>query len=651
MMNSVMNIKDGEFTSTIYGLIKDLKYGEAIRILQYQYELNQKNRAALSLLAYCYYHTQDFSAAADFYSQLSHLYPNYQQYKIYHAQSLYNAFRMQDALAVVSTIEDEGMLNECVKLEAAIKYREEDTVNCRILVEQLPEGDEDVDINLACIEYKEGNYDGALDKFKEASSYSGYMPEIAYAIALCYYKKRDYQNALKFINEIIDRGVKDHPEFNVGMVTEGIDVVLVPNSLTLHETALIEAFNLKFAIEYRLKNNKAAQECLTDMPPRNEHDLDPVTLHNQALISVDVGDGFAKLQFLLSQNPFPPETFANLLFLYCKHEYYDLAADVLAENAHLTFKYLTPYQYDYLDAMINLQTSPNDAIAKLEVMENEHLNALRKVAKDVQMRKDARNEDDAEMRQLIEEYDEKLELYLPVLMAHAKVYWDRRNYTAVERLFRGSVDYCREHDTWKLNVAHTIFMQEQKYKEAAGFYEPIVNKNYDNILDVSAIILANLCVCYIMTNQNEEAEELMRKVEREEEEAREQNPNEKYYHISIINLVIGSLYCSKGNFEFGITRVIKALEPQEKKLGVDTWYYAKRCIVATIETMAKHLLVIRDSVIHELLDFLTKCEAHGRNIYTFPEELLDATTESKVKKTVTYEARMLKAVLLMVFDS
>jgi len=37
-------------------------------------------------------------------------------------------------------------------------------------------------------------------------------------------------------------------------------------------------------------------------------------------------EGFEKLQFLLQQNPFPPETFGNLLLLYCKYEYYDLAA-------------------------------------------------------------------------------------------------------------------------------------------------------------------------------------------------------------------------------------------------------------------------------------------------------------------------------------
>ncbi len=40
------------------------------------------------------------------------------------------------------------------------------------------------------------------------------------------------------------------------------------NNQTLKETALIEAFNLKAAIEYLMKNMAAAKEALTDMPPR-----------------------------------------------------------------------------------------------------------------------------------------------------------------------------------------------------------------------------------------------------------------------------------------------------------------------------------------------------------------------------------------------
>ena len=41
-----------------------------------------------------------------------------------------------------------------------------------------------------------------------------------------------------------------------------------------------------------------------------------------------------------------------------------------------------------------------------------------------------------------------------------------------------------------------------------------MKKASDNLLGVPAIVLANLCVSCIMTSQNEEAEELMRKIEK-----------------------------------------------------------------------------------------------------------------------------------------
>ncbi len=57
-----------------------------------------------------------------------------------------------------------------------------------------------------------------------------------------------------------------------------------------------------------------------------------------------------------------------------------------------------------------------------------------------------------------------------------------------------------------------------RFKEAISFYEPLVQGHLDNLLDVTAIVLANLCVCYIMTSQNDQAEALMRQVERQEEQ-------------------------------------------------------------------------------------------------------------------------------------
>lgn len=42
-----------------------------------------------------------------------------------------------------------------------------------------------------------------------------------------------------------------------------------------------------------------------------------------------------------------------------------------------------------------------------------------------------------------------------------------------------------------------------------------------------------------MTSQNEEAEELMRKIEKEEDQLAFEEPERKYFHLCIVNLVIG----------------------------------------------------------------------------------------------------------------
>merc|ERR1719476_1131495 len=128
----------------------------------------------------------------------------------------------------------------------------------------------------------------------------------------------------------------------------------------------IAAFKLKASIEYMMKNTEAARDALNDMPPRAESELDVVTLHNQALVEMDdkPTEGFRKLNFLLGQTPSPPETFVNLLVLYCKYNYYDLAADILAENSELTYKCMNPQDYDFLDALILAQSAPEDAFKR-----------------------------------------------------------------------------------------------------------------------------------------------------------------------------------------------------------------------------------------------------------------------------------------------
>lgn len=137
------------------------------------------------------------------------------------------------------------------------------------------------------------------------------------------------------------------------------------------------------------------------------------------------------------------------------------------------------YLYDFLDALITQQTAPEEAYRKLDDLANKHVEILRKTTKQVQ---EARlNHDENAAKKAVLECEDVLEYYVPVVMAQAKIFWDLCNYAQVEKIFKKSVEFCSEHETWKLNVAHTVFMQENKFKDATGFYEPIVKKKYDNV--------------------------------------------------------------------------------------------------------------------------------------------------------------------------
>ena len=114
------------------------------------------------------------------------------------------------------------------------------------------------------------------------------------------------------------------------------------------------------------------------------------------------------------------------------------------------------------------------------------------------------------------------------------------------------------------------------------------------------------------------------------------------YPCVIINLVIGTLYCAKGNYEFGISRIIKALQPYKDKIETDTWYYAKRCFLSLIEQLSKHTLMIKDSTLKEVFEFLAEAERHGADIQT----TFSTGGPNEEPMTVAKEARMLKVALL-----
>jgi len=263
------------------------------------------------------------------YGKLCKACPEVQEYKMYHAQSLYKSAMYDEASKAVSKLDETSaeMAGRIVSLQAAIAYEQGKLAECRAKLSQGHESDGDTVVNSACVLYKEGRYEEARGRFVDAINLLGYQPELAYNVALCLYSLKDYGGSLKYIAEIIERGCNEHPELSVGIGTEGGEVRSVGNTQILRETALVEAFNLKAAIEFVMGNLLGANEALTDMPPRSEAELDSVTLHNLGLMQMeeDPTAGFRKLNFLLQQGreggSFPPETFINILLLYIKHQY------------------------------------------------------------------------------------------------------------------------------------------------------------------------------------------------------------------------------------------------------------------------------------------------------------------------------------------
>jgi tetratricopeptide repeat protein 30 len=110
----------------------------------------------------------------------------------------------------------------------------------------------------------------------------------------------------------------------------------------------------------------------------------------------------------------------------------------------------------------------------------------------------------------------------------------------------------------------------------------------------------------------------------------------------------------QGNYEFGISRVIKSLEPYQAKLGTDTWFYAKRCFLSLAEGLAKHMIAFKESSWGEVLAFLTEAERCGRDIpAAFGGSAGAAGSSGRGAgegHTVAAEARMLHRMFLQLRD-
>lgn len=127
---------------------------------------SNSSRAGLSLLAYCYFYIQDFNSAANYYEQLTEIYPDNDDYKLYYAQTLYQACLFDEAFQISNKlVNNEDYKGVVTKLQAAIKYSQEDVLSAKNLIDKCNSDDPDKDVNSGCLLYKVLNFQSRFTIF------------------------------------------------------------------------------------------------------------------------------------------------------------------------------------------------------------------------------------------------------------------------------------------------------------------------------------------------------------------------------------------------------------------------------------------------------------------------------------------------------
>ncbi|OHT07373.1 TPR Domain containing protein [Tritrichomonas foetus] len=636
------------YTRNIYNLIGDENYNDALKILDNELHTYPDSTAIYSLKAYCYWQQEEYQKSCECYSKLVQLNPNNDHYKLLHSQALYKTSQYYDAMRVSFGVQNQELKPKTALLQSDIRYAEEDIQSTKSILQESDQEDENIMIDQAVVLFKEDRYEEALEKYNDIKRTHGFSPEIQYCIALCYYRLNRFNESLTCISEIKANCARTHPELLRSLTGENVDIDVTGNRSVVQELYLVEAFNLLMALEYDHRHYREAKDALHELPMRTEEDLDSITLHNTALVTMDEdpSSSFSKLTFLLSQEPPVTETFRNLLLGYCKFEYYSYAADLLGENSDLALKTMGQPMLDFLDAVLLYASSKEEAYRKFDELCKAKADILRRLLS--QIEETRKTQDEQQQTQLTIEFEANVSELIPILMFQAKIFWDLGNYQLVELLLNKYADFCFDNRTWKLNLAHTYFMQPNKMQEAIQWYEPLV-LGEQNLLDVEAIVVANLCVAYVTTDQNGLADTLINRLTDEEAQKVKDDPDAKLYHLSIIHLVIGTLYCAHKNFEFGIDYVFKAFSPMHSKLNPDTWFYAKKCIQEILRAMSMRHYIMPDNTFEQICKFLDEVDKHGKNIESIIDMTLNAE-DARENQTISFEARTIKSMFLRLYN-
>jgi tetratricopeptide repeat protein 30 len=89
------------------------------------------------------------------------------------------------------------------------------------------------------------------------------------------------------ISEIKTQASRQHPELLRSLVGDTVDFDAQGLILQAKNAFLFEALNLLSALDFDQRHFKEARDAPRELPKRNEDELDPVTLHNTPLVTLE----------------------------------------------------------------------------------------------------------------------------------------------------------------------------------------------------------------------------------------------------------------------------------------------------------------------------------------------------------------------------
>lgn len=679
----------GQVTKFIYSFIRDGEWDMALEHLTACLQQKPDSRAALSLAGYCYYSKGDYEQAVGIYERLTALFPGHEPYQL----NLANARLKAEMYLEAATVR--GDSHEAKVIRAYAKRETDNIAALQQVVDELTRQPTD-DHRVYCLKgnllVARGNYPEAIEQYQAAYELEK-DPRILYAKALAHFREINYVDCLDTLAELLDLSRKLYPDFmgqceqyaqnpEAGMAAAATGAFRCTPNLLL-STSVVEAYNLRFATHWVLQSRDEAEEDLHCLPPRTMEDLDQITLHNIALFEMETNpsEAVSKLQHLITQPPFPMEAFCNLITIYVQHGLFDMAADLLAANSSLALATLDPDKIQFFEA-VTATNSEEDSFNKLQAIISRYHYHLKSIREDISAKQDQQKVRKSEQRMsaprgnfsaatmkklspeelqintLIQQYNQKLSIFVPCVFWQAGILYGMGRYKAALHILDQYTDLLGDSRDYILNKAH-IFFASENYEDATEGYDILVQGVApQNILEIPAVALANLCVGLILLGRNKDAETLMHMVDQAEAAAWSDDaagpadgpgglPEGRAppLHLCVINLVIGTLYCVKGNTTFGVTRVLKALEPIQQRLSPDTWLYCKRPLLALAEYCAMSLGgPVDESIIDSVIVFLDDVIRYGKDMSVMAAQV---HFEVKVRPTsIAEEARELKALFL-----